>query len=275
MSVHAVRRTAAVRRWLLACGALLALAGCAEQLAAPTEPLRMLRPTWGEAYAGEAFDGALRATGGLRPYTFEVVAGSLPEGLELRSGRLFGTPTGVGRYVFTVQVSDGNLSQALQELELVVRPLPTPIVAVATPATEIRDAVTLVARVTDARGWRGAQVVVRWDAASFHLAEPPTATDGRMVVFSEAGDGVLRFDVAALGTARNGAFDVARWTLAPADPPARLSLSVVATSRYAGGDARSERREGAPPGAAPSDPAADAVDDAAAQDPTDVGTEEP
>ncbi|MFN2322213.1 MAG: putative Ig domain-containing protein [Trueperaceae bacterium] len=252
---------------------VLLLAGCAEQLAAPAEPLRLLRPSWGEAFAGEAFDGALRPTGGLRPYRFELAAGELPEGLRLEGGRIVGTPTEPGRSRFTIEISDGNLSQALLELELVVRPLPTPVVRVATPATEVRGPLRLVARVEDARGWLGARLVIRWDADRFTLEGAPTAVDGRTVAFAHAEPGVLFLDVAALGAARDGAFDVARWTLVPVDPPARASVLVVATSRYSGGEAVSERREGAPrsatapPSAAtpttPSDaldPPSDAVD---------------
>lgn len=259
---------------------VLLLAGCAEQLAAPAEPLRLLRPSWGDAYAGEAFDGALRPTGGLRPYRFELASGDLPGGLRLEGGRIVGTPTEPGRSRFTVSVSDGNLSQALFELELVVRPLPAPVVRVATPATEVRGPLRLVARVEDARGWLGARLVVRWDADLFTLEGAPTAIDGRTVAFALAEPGVLFLDVAALGTARDGAFDVARWTLVPVDPPARASVYVVATSRFSGGEAVSERREGAPPTAtpppAPPDvPAADAaaVDDAAAANPPEADPE--
>lgn len=252
MSARWSDRRAGVRAPVLGLLVALLLAGCAEQLAAPAEPLRLLRPTWGEAYAGEAFDGPLRPTGGLRPYRFELADGStLPDGLRLEGGRIVGTPTAAGRTRFTVLVSDGNLSQALLELELVVRPLPTPVVRVATPATEVRGPLRLVARVEDARGWVGAQLVVRWDAELFALEGAPTAVDGRTVAFAREEPGLLYLDVAALGAARDGAFDVARWTLVPVDPPARASVHVVATSRYSGGEAVSERREGAPPSAAP------------------------
>ncbi len=261
---------------------VLLIAGCAEQLAAPAEPLRLLRPSWSDAYAGEPFDGALRPTGGLRPYRFEVEAGALPTGLRLEGGRIVGTPTEPGRSRFTVLVSDGNPSQALLELELVVRPLPSPIVRVATPATEVRGPLRLVARVEDARGWIGARLVVRWDAALFTLEGSPTAVDGRTVAFAQAEPGVLLLDVAALGAARDGAFDVARWTLVPIDPPARASVHVVATSRYSGGEAVSERREGAPPSVvlpevAPDGPIDEpaAVDEPTPADPTEPGPSVP
>lgn len=276
-----LRRSPAARRARITAAALVLLvAACAEQLAAPAEPLRLLRPTWGEAYAGEAFDGALRPTGGLRPYRFDLAAGDLPAGLRLEGGRIVGTPLEPGRSRFTVEVSDGNLSQALLELELVVRPLPSPVVRVATPATEVRGPLRLVARVEDARGWLGARLVVRWDADLFVLDGVPTAVDGRTVAFAHAEPGVLLLDVAALGAARDGAFDVARWTLTPVDPPARASVHVVATSRYSGGEAVSERREGAPPSVAPPatppeapDAAADATDGPDPLDP--VAPQEP
>ncbi len=238
------------------------LGACADQLAAPTEPLRLLQPDWSEAYAGEAFDGALRPTGGLRPYRFEVVDGSLPAGLVLEGGRLVGTPTEVGTYRFMVTVSDGNLSQALQEMTLRVQDLPTPVITVAAPATEVRDALPLVARLENARGWRGAQVSVRWDAERFELRGDVEAADPRIVVFAQQAPGELDLAIAALGEPRNGAAALARWTLVPLDPPAGITLDVVATSRYAGGSFRTERREGTllgpipgpAPAAAPADP---------------------
>jgi hypothetical protein len=109
--------------------------------------------------------------------------------------------------------------------------------------------------VEDARGWLGARLVVRWDADRFALDGAPVAADGRTVAFAHAEPGVLLLDVAALGGARDGAFDVARWTLVPLDPPALASVHVVATSRYSGGEAVSERREGAPPTPAAAPPA--------------------
>ncbi|MDF1524008.1 MAG: hypothetical protein P1P87_14480 [Trueperaceae bacterium] len=281
------------RRHRTAWSALLALAlmlgGCGEELAAPTEPLRLLRPTWSEAFAGEPFDGTLRPTGGLRPYRFERVAGALPPGVALQGGRLAGTPTETGRFRFTIAVRDGNLSQALLEMELVVRELPVPVVRVATPATEVRDPLPLVARIEDARGWRGSQLIVRWDAERFALDGDVAPGDPRLAVVADVGDGALRADVVALGAPRDGAFDLVAWTLVPIDPPARVGLEVVATTTYAGGETRTERREGtptpaaapasAPPAAAPteplpSDPAVDADDEAASEDAGEPETEE-
>ena len=222
------------------------LGACTSDLAVPTEPLRLLRTDWAVAYVGEPFDGALRPTGGLRPYRFEVADGELPPGMNLSAGRLVGTPTEVGRFAFTVQVRDGNLSQALQQVEFDVRPLPNPVVRVDAPRTELRAAVPLVVRVEDARGWRGARIALTWDAEAFALVSPPSPADARLAVLHESGDGYLWIEAAALGAPRNGAFDLGRFSLRPLVPPAQLSLQLTAVSRYSGGDHLVERAEGVP-----------------------------
>jgi hypothetical protein len=54
----------------------------------------------------------LAATGGSAPYSWSVVAGTLPTGLTLsRTGVLSGTPAGSGSYSFTAQVADAGSPQ--------------------------------------------------------------------------------------------------------------------------------------------------------------------
>ena len=259
-------------RIAVALGLLAALVACTNELAVPTEPLRLLRPEWDVAYLGEPFEGALRPAGGLRPYRFELADGALPEGLTLTAGRLVGTPTALGRYDFMVLVQDGNLSQAVLRVELDVRELPTPVVRVEAPATEIRAAVPLVVRVEDARAWRGARLALTWDPALFELGAEPSAGDARLVIFHDAAEGRLWIEAAALGAPRQGAFNLARFSLRPVGDPARLSLEVAATSRFAGGDHSAVRLEGAPrprpgptspPGVDPTDEAEPTDEDAA------------
>lgn len=52
--------------------------------------------------------GNLFADGGVSPYTWTLVAGELPPGLELSAspGRITGTPTTAGTFTFTVRVTD-------------------------------------------------------------------------------------------------------------------------------------------------------------------------
>lgn len=70
-----------------------------------TNPTDQLSPgTVGEFYCC----GNLFADGGVPPYTWTLVAGELPPGLELSPspGRITGTPTTAGTFTFTVRVTD-------------------------------------------------------------------------------------------------------------------------------------------------------------------------
>jgi hypothetical protein len=59
---------------------------------------------------GAGYSALLGATGGLAPYSWNLVSGALPGGLSLNpsSGAVSGTPTGAGTASFTVQVTDGQ-----------------------------------------------------------------------------------------------------------------------------------------------------------------------
>lgn len=58
---------------------------------------------------GSAYSQTLSASGGVAPYTYAVIIGSLPAGLTLSSaGTLSGTPTVPGSASFTITASDNN-----------------------------------------------------------------------------------------------------------------------------------------------------------------------
>ncbi|MGA2903785.1 MAG: Ig domain-containing protein [Candidatus Korobacteraceae bacterium] len=72
------------------------------------------------------YNATLAATGGVTPYTWSIVSGSLPSGLTLNSstGAITGAPTGAGVSNFTVKVTDSeNPAQtATQPLSITVSP---------------------------------------------------------------------------------------------------------------------------------------------------------
>ena len=57
-----------------------------------------------------AYSATLTATGGTPPYAWSIVSGSLPTGLTLNpsSGAITGTPTAIGNFSFTAQVTDSS-----------------------------------------------------------------------------------------------------------------------------------------------------------------------
>jgi hypothetical protein len=66
--------------------------------------------------------GNLFASGGVQPYTWSVVAGALPPGLELprRANTISGTPTTAGTFTFTVRVTDDLGAFSEKELSITI-----------------------------------------------------------------------------------------------------------------------------------------------------------
>ncbi len=83
--------------------------------------LTLSGPT-GTAQLGVAYSSVLNAAGGVPPYTFSIISGSLPPGLLLNSstGAITGTPTTVGTYNFTAQVVDSQGNTATASCSIVV-----------------------------------------------------------------------------------------------------------------------------------------------------------
>jgi hypothetical protein len=73
------------------------------------------------ATLGVAYSQALTATGGIKPYSYALTAGSLPPGLTLATdGTISGTPTQVGASSFTVTVTDTESTPQTASLPLVL-----------------------------------------------------------------------------------------------------------------------------------------------------------
>jgi hypothetical protein len=87
--------------------------------AAPTITTETLSSgTVGEFYCC----GNLFASGGVQPYTWSVVEGALPPGLELPKGEntISGTPTTAGTFTFTVRVTDDLDAFAEKEFSITI-----------------------------------------------------------------------------------------------------------------------------------------------------------
>lgn len=69
---------------------------------------------------GAAVNITLSATGGTAPYTWSLIAGTLPAGVTLSNGVLTGTSTAFGVYTFTLQATDATGGAASQEFTLTI-----------------------------------------------------------------------------------------------------------------------------------------------------------
>ncbi len=72
-------------------------------------------------FVGSSYTIALGATGGVPPYRWSQVGGTLPDGLMLEStGLISGVPTAAGAFSFTAQVTDQAQSMASRQYSLTV-----------------------------------------------------------------------------------------------------------------------------------------------------------
>jgi hypothetical protein len=76
-----------------------------------------------DGVVGSAYSQALAATGGVTPYQWSLLSGTLPAGLSLSStGVISGNPTAQGSSTFVIQVKDSVLTTASQQFTLNVDP---------------------------------------------------------------------------------------------------------------------------------------------------------
>jgi hypothetical protein len=92
------------RLWILA----LFLVGCGGQ-PATTPPLSFQPITLPAGEIGVIYTAQLSTTGGVAPYSYSIVSGSLPQNLSLTTGgEITGTPVQAGEFNFTVEVQDSE-----------------------------------------------------------------------------------------------------------------------------------------------------------------------
>src|SRR5712672_889958 len=82
-----------------------------------------------------SYKSTLAASGGSTPYSWNVLSGTLPNGLTLTSGGVIaGTPSLAGSFTFTAQVKDASALTASRSFSINVAS-PTPTVAITSPAS--------------------------------------------------------------------------------------------------------------------------------------------
>lgn len=210
---------------------LVLSAGCGE-LDAPGngEALSLFSSTIDPAYIGEDYTFDFVVTGGLAPYNFEVRSGRLPPGLTLENGSLSGTPTEVGSFDFSLQVSDANLSQAVEDYTVSVTTAPPAELVLNVPATTISSAVRIPISVREARSLQALRTQVTWDETLFtFVGGSVRAAQGSLTVLQSASEGQLSVDLAFLGPSLNGDAELFSFELHPVEPN---TLTLEARTEY-------------------------------------------
>ncbi len=91
----------------------------------PVTPLSMQTTAMPGGDKNWPYNAALKAQGGVQPYTWSVSSGSLPTGLSIstnsgNNGVISGTPTATGTSTFTVQVTDSLNTTATASVSIVI-----------------------------------------------------------------------------------------------------------------------------------------------------------
>lgn len=90
---------------------------CAEYTSSPAtlhvnHPVLSLQPaTLNNGFSGVGYSVTFKASGGTKPYVYQMTSGTLPTGLTFSGGLLSGTPRASGDYSFTVEATDASTDQ--------------------------------------------------------------------------------------------------------------------------------------------------------------------
>lgn len=241
------RERRSVARIVGAAMLVVLLAACGGEAPLPGDPLRIASVRLPDPVLGEPYRADVVAVGGLRPYDLRLEEGTLPPGLALQGGVLVGTPAELGRFEFTIAVSDANLSSTFETFALSVRDVPVPRLQLAVPDTEVRDTTVLRGRIEDARNLRAVRLRIDW--GDLDLALPDDAVSASRsdvaLLWEPRPDGVA-IDLAVLGEPYTGSGELFQLEVT-ADEAIRLGFDMTVEMLYSDRHAYDTRRLGAAP----------------------------
>jgi hypothetical protein len=194
----------------------------------PSEPPQVVTTSLPPARELDPYAGSLQASGGITPYQWSVIGGTLPSGVALDSlaGVLYGSPTSAGDYVFTVQVTDSTGATAAQPLMVHVERAAPPV-AIVTTAIASGQAEMPYAQHFEASGGFGSYV---WLLGNGGLPAGLTLLPSGDLTGVPAVAGTWAFEVIARDASDASRFASRSFQLHVADPPNRAPSVVLTTN---------------------------------------------
>jgi hypothetical protein len=176
---------------LLSCS--VGLTACGTQNQQSGESLRFLTTSLPPAYVAEQYSANVQLSSGTRPYTLKRARGELPPGLNLSGYILSGTPTGKldqpKTYTFTLEATDANLANKVQEFTLTLNPERPSSLEWVVPATSVQGEQRIPVTMKSPRRARSYRVSVPWPKAATLVGLEPG--EGKPVLFHKQDGEVL------------------------------------------------------------------------------------
>jgi hypothetical protein len=157
--------------------------GAYERQSSTPQPLAITTSSLPAGTVNQPYSTTLQATGGISPYTWSVVGGSLPNGLQLNSltGNISGTPAAAGTFTFTAQVADSQSPAATNTKQFSIVVNSPPVATLNITTTSLPNGRVTVAYSQTLQA-TGGTLPYTWSLASGTL--PPglslSATTGRI-----------------------------------------------------------------------------------------------
>lgn len=181
-------------RALAACGALsLSLTSCNTNTQAGGQVLQFLTTSLAPAYVGEAYQQNVQLSSGTRPYTLKRAKGELPPGLVLSGYSVTGTPTGKldgpKTYTFSLEATDANLANKVQEFTLTLNPERPSSLEWTLPGTAVTGEQRIPVTMKSPRLARSFRTMIPFPKGASLLRLEPGA--GKPILFSKLENDVL------------------------------------------------------------------------------------
>ncbi|MFY9553741.1 MAG: Ig domain-containing protein, partial [Blastocatellia bacterium] len=202
----------------------------------PPPPLSIRTEFLPQALQGLPYNGALEASGGLGPYTWNIETGSLPDGLTMSTdGKISGRPSTAGATSFVVRVRDSLGTSSTKSLFLIVAQPPPPLViqTISLPDTTAERAYSQTLQAT------GGVAPYTWSIASGSLGAGLSLSASGTISGSAASQGTSVFVVRVTDAAGQSVTRTLAIVIKPADrlapfgaletPDSRATLNSLAS----------------------------------------------